>query len=170
MTEDLLSDDWKHWYSRQLFDPDLAAHITMIHHRGVCLTGEPIAEAFPDVPAGHFEMALAVDLAWARQQIDRNPLYAVLNHCRAWAYHEERLFLSKKEGVSWVLPHISPQYRSIIETAGRMYTEGLTDGLLPCDASECCAFICSRIGSLAHRMERAWPSPESSRLTICPFD
>lgn len=153
MTEDLISGDWHHWYSRQLFDPDLAAHITMIHHRGICLEGVPIADAFPEVPSGHFEMALAVDLAWARQQIDRNPLYAILNHCRAWAYHEGRLFLSKCEGIEWASERVPADYRPVTRMAGTVYREGGADRITPRDATEFCAFVCTRIGSLAHRME-----------------
>ncbi len=152
-TEDLLSGDWKHWYGHPLFDPDLAAHITMLHHRGICLDGEPTSPAFPPVPPGHFEMALAVDLAWARRQIDRNPLYAVLNHCRAWAFFHDGLFLSKREGIAWAFPRVHPDHRATLARAGSLYGEGIAASFPVEPARACCEYICAEIGSPVERME-----------------
>lgn len=41
MSNDLGSETWREWNSKTRTDPDLAAHITIVWHRGICLYGLP---------------------------------------------------------------------------------------------------------------------------------
>lgn len=48
--DELLHNTYKFINEYSNTDTDLAAHITITNHRGICLEGEPISEVFPFVP------------------------------------------------------------------------------------------------------------------------
>ncbi|HEX7022497.1 MAG TPA: nucleotidyltransferase domain-containing protein, partial [Trueperaceae bacterium] len=48
---DLAHGAWRQEPDGERTDPDLAAHITVLNRRGLCLWGKPIADVFPEVPA-----------------------------------------------------------------------------------------------------------------------
>lgn len=109
---DLISGAWQAWDAGDACDPDLAAHITMLHARGLCLAGVPVSDAFPPVPAGDYLASLAVDIdeslaAFDAGSGDTDPVYAILNCCRTLAYLREGQFLSKEEGGTWALHTLS---------------------------------------------------------------
>ena len=47
---DLLSGTFKFMHGNIRTDADLAAHITIIKKRGICINGKPIREVFPLIP------------------------------------------------------------------------------------------------------------------------
>lgn len=98
-------------------DKDLAAHFTIINHRGKCLYGEKIEDVFGGVDKEYYFDSIWNDIENAKEDIGNNPTYIVLNLCKVLAYKEEGLILSKQEGGSWGLDNIQKEYRRLIQTA-----------------------------------------------------
>ena len=103
-------------------DPDLAAHITILHHRGVVLYGEPIREVFAPVPKEDYIKSIRADVADAEEQIFRDPVYMTLNLCRVMAFIREGLVLSKLEGGRWGMGNLPWDYHSVVDMALTAYT------------------------------------------------
>ena len=106
-------------------DKDLAAHFTILTHRGKCLYGAPIKDVFADVPAQDYIDSIWNDVADAEKEITDPPLYLILNLARVLAYLKEGLVLSKREGGEWGLNILPEKYHGLIQTAMREYSEGL---------------------------------------------
>ena len=104
-------------------DRDLAAHFTIIHHRGKCLYGAPIEAVFGEVPSDDYMDSIWYDVEGAVDEITEYPTYLTLNLARVLAYKEEGLILSKKEGGEWALEHLPAEYRPLIADALREYVE-----------------------------------------------
>lgn len=105
-------------------DKDLAAHFTIITHRGKCLWGASIKEAFADVPVQDYIDSIWNDVADAEEEIIDNPMYLILNLARVLAYLKDELVLSKKEGGEWGINHIPEMYHGLMRDAMREYGEG----------------------------------------------
>jgi hypothetical protein len=106
------SEDWRpqleadrYWPRNieQMTDPDLAAHITLLHARGISVSGMPIANAFPEVPPEHCRDSLLRDYDWALERFDSNPAYAILNTLRLLRYLTDGAITSKREAGEWAL-------------------------------------------------------------------
>lgn len=119
--QDLLGEGWHRWGSEAPRDPDLAAHITVLHARGVRLAGAPIEEVFPTVPKEDYLASIAEDIAWGLERLAENPAYAVLNMCRTLAYLREGKVLSKAEGGAWALTHLKETLRAPVRAALAAY-------------------------------------------------
>jgi predicted nucleotidyltransferase len=119
--QDLTTGAWQAWHTDQQYDPDLAAHITVTNARGICLVGEPIPAVFPAVPDGDYRASIAGDIRDSLETIAANPVYAVLNCCRTYAYHQEGHIFSKEEGGRWALQVISPPLRETVISALAAY-------------------------------------------------
>ena len=76
-----------------------ATEIANARARGVALAGPPAEEVFPEVPDEDFLDSIERDLVWARDHIQEEPGYAVLNACRVVAYRRERVVMSKADAV-----------------------------------------------------------------------
>ena len=113
-------------------DKDLAAHFTIIYHRGQVLYGKGIREVFAEVSHEDYTDSIWCDIEGAVEDILESPMYMVLNLCRVLGYKEEGLILSKKEGGEWMLGKLAeeeddPQvvaYSSLITDALKEYTMG----------------------------------------------
>ena len=105
-------------------DKDLAAHFTIINHRGRCLCGAPIKEIFDDVPIRDYIDSIWNDIADAEDEITDNPMYIILNLARVLAYVKDGLVLSKKEGGEWALDSIPEVYHSLLHNALKEYADG----------------------------------------------
>lgn len=105
-------------------DKDLAAHFTVIKHRGKCLYGAPIEEVFADVPMQDYIDSIWNDIADAEEEITDNPMYFTLNLARVLAYVKDGCILSKKEGGEWALANVPEKYHKLVEAALREYAEG----------------------------------------------
>ena len=103
-------------------DPDLAAHITILHRKGAVLWGAPIREIFGPVPREAYIDSIRMDVKDAQEQILRNPVYMTLNLCRVMAFIREGLVLSKLEGGKWGLGNLPWAYHNVIEAALAAYT------------------------------------------------
>ena len=108
-------------------DRDLAAHITVIHARGVCLCGAPIDEVFGEVPKQAYMDSLWYDIADAEDDIAEDTMYLTLNLARVLAFLQDGNVLSKKEGGEWGLKNLPEKYHGLLREALSEY-RGETPG------------------------------------------
>lgn len=122
-------------FAKETFDPDLAAHIVIIRKRGICLSGEPIAKIFPDVPKKFYLSSIIYDIEWSLNNIIAKgpdngecavPVYAVLNFCRVLAFIDQELVTSKLEAGQWGLKYLPKEYHFVIQEALNEYVESGT--------------------------------------------
>ena len=149
IAHDLDTGAWKDWNAAQRQDEDLAAHITVINHRGICLSGAPISDAFPQIPKADFVNAIIGDVLspkfGLRSKMDY-PVYVVLNACRAFAYLETGNILSKDEGGTWSLQVFPSQYHAVVLTALQAYRADPDDSRLGKeDVASFAAYILGRL-------------------------
>jgi streptomycin 3"-adenylyltransferase len=118
---DLRSGTWQAWNTTHQRDVDLAAHITVLNARGICVTGQPIAALFPIVPADDYRAALASDIHDSLESIVSNPIYTILNCCRTYAYIRTGQIYSKEEGGRWALGVVPAEYSDTVSSALAAY-------------------------------------------------
>ncbi len=116
-SRDLFSGTWQEWNSSEHYDPDLAAHITVLNARGICLTGRPVAAVFPPVPAADYRTSLASDIRDSLESIASRPVYAILNCCRTYTYLLEGHIYSKEEGGRWALGVLPAEFHDTVASA-----------------------------------------------------
>ena len=122
-------------------DPALAAHFTVILHRGVALYGPPVSAVFGDVPWADYLDSICADVADAETNVSADPVYVLLNLCRVLAAVREKRVLSKAEGGAWGLSHLEPQYAPLLRGALEACR---TDGVFEPDGKLAAAF-CRRV-------------------------
>ena len=111
----------------QGYDPDLAAHMTVIRHAGKVIAGEPIDAVFAPVPPESYVRSIWQDVCCAAEEIHEAPVYHVLNLCRTLACVQEGKVLSKQQGGEWGMAHL-PKHAEVIQKALQAYRN---DGLAP---------------------------------------
>ena len=104
-------------------DQDLAAHFTIINHRGKCLVGLPISDVFGPVPKEAYMDSIWEDICEAENEIADNTMYLILNLARVLAYKKEGIVLSKKEGGEWALEKLPAKYHLLISEALADYSD-----------------------------------------------
>lgn len=82
-------------------DPDLAAHITILNHRGICIEGNPIMEVFPSVPRSDYLSSIMGDFQDCLEGIEEDPIYCTLNLLRVLWYINDDVISSKQEAGNW---------------------------------------------------------------------
>lgn len=105
-------------------DKDLAAHITIIYHRGKCLYGKEIKDVFEEVSRENYFDSILSDIEAAEEDIITDPAYIVLNLCRVLTYKREGLIFSKKEAANWGLKYLPEKYHALILQALGEYAAG----------------------------------------------
>lgn len=105
-------------------DKDLAAHFTIIYHRGKKLYGKAIKEVFSEVPEQDYFDSIWLDIKEAKLDILKEPIYITLNLCRVMAFKQEKLILSKQEGGKWGIQHLPHIFQPLILEALRAYEAG----------------------------------------------
>lgn len=106
-------------------DKDLAAHFTILYHRGKTLYGEEIREVFSEISKADYFDSIWFDIKNAKKEIVDNPIYIILNLCRVLAYKKDNLILSKQEGGKWGLENVLPKYADLISDAIAEYQTGI---------------------------------------------
>jgi len=122
-SEDLTRGKWKYLSEQPQTDTDLAAHVTVTRHRGICLWGAPIGEAFPDVPNRDFLASVVSDLEWTLERLDQISVTGVLNSCRVHAYLKDRQIFSKEEGGVWALNTLPVEFHPVVKEALGIYRD-----------------------------------------------
>ena len=102
-------------------DADLAAHFTVIRHRGKRLWGEAIDAVFAPVPEADYLASIWEDVAGAEEEITENPVYYTLNLARVLAWMEDGRVLSKMEGGAWALERLPREWHAILRPALNAY-------------------------------------------------
>ncbi len=95
-------------------DKDLAAHFTIIYHRGKRLYGKEIKDVFEEVSREFYFDSIWYDIENAEEEIMANPTYIILNLCRVLAYKKDGLILSKQEGGNWGIDNVPKKYHCLI--------------------------------------------------------
>ncbi len=126
-------------------DKDLAAHFTILYHRGMTLWGKEIPEVFAEVDATYYFDSIWNDIENAEEEITENPMYITLNLCRVLAYQKEQLILSKLEGGTWGLANLPQKYAPLIADALKDYTTDRTMKLNAALAREYAAYMLQQI-------------------------
>lgn len=121
LEEQMADGRWRTWNDEPRTDADLAAHITITRHRGICLYGEPIADVFPDVPHEDYIDSIVSDYWWGLERIERFPVYFVLNACRILACLREGRVCSKDEGGAWALRTLPEAFHPLVAQALQVY-------------------------------------------------
>ena len=134
MTQALASDAWRSWNDKTRTDPDLAAHVVMTYHRGITLYGPPIADTFPIVPETDYWDSVIYDVKDAHRIVTDNPVYGILNLCRAYWYALDQEIGSKDEAGMWALDNLPAIYRSLVQQALDIYRGDRSDA--PFDADD----------------------------------
>lgn len=112
---------WRQWNEHRAQDPDLAAHVTITRHRGICLYGAPIAQLLPEVPKEDYLASILSDVRDSFNWIMDNPVYSILNACRVYAFVRDGLVYSKQEGGEWAFAIVPDELRPVIAMALEAY-------------------------------------------------
>ncbi|AOZ90834.1 aminoglycoside adenylyltransferase domain-containing protein [Paenibacillus crassostreae] len=96
-------------------DPDLAAHFVVAYNRGITLYGRPFNEIFNLIDKKYYVNSITSDVKNAQEEIVDNPIYYVLNLCRALQYLHESTISSKKEGGEWALGILPKKYVDLVD-------------------------------------------------------
>ncbi len=128
-------------------DKDLAAHITVIRNRGICLYGLPVHEVFGDVPEDYYLDSILGDVSDAENEITDNPVYLILNLTRVLGYLREKKILSKKEGGIWGLKNLPERYHPLIRSALDEYESGKENGYDSAMSREYAAYMLGKAAS-----------------------
>lgn len=105
-------------------DRDLAAHFTVMKKYGITLYGADIGSVFGDVPEADYADSIWFDIEGAGEEIMENPMYVILNLCRAAAFFREGLVLSKKQGGEWGMRNLPSRYHAMVSLALQGYESG----------------------------------------------
>ncbi|SIT91958.1 aminoglycoside adenylyltransferase domain-containing protein [Edaphobacillus lindanitolerans] len=119
-TDDLLTGT-KDFLNGIAADADLAAHITILNHSGICLTGKPINEVFPSVPQSDYLSAIMNDYRDCLENIHAEPVYSTLNLIRVLRYLKDGKIASKAEAGSWGLSALPEDLRLTLKKVTTCY-------------------------------------------------
>lgn len=113
-------------YCREMngVDRDLAAHFAVTRAVGYALCGEPVGEVFAEVPRVHYLDSIIFDIESAERDILEDPVYVTLNLCRAAAFVEENVILSKRQGGEWGLEKLPAEFAPTVSKALTHYAGG----------------------------------------------
>jgi hypothetical protein len=131
LEKDLLTGTWHQWsVGPRRTDGDLAAHITHLRDRGVAVAGPPIADVFPAVPRDDYLSSILADYEEARADLQRNPVYGVLNSVRVYRYLLEGKLSSKAEAGAWARTELLAQEQPVVAAALAEYQGRLREQVI----------------------------------------
>ncbi|UWV47699.1 DUF4111 domain-containing protein [Acetivibrio thermocellus] len=129
-------------------DRDLAAHVTVILHRGKVLYGRPVNEVFSGVSRDYYFDSIWHDVKNAVEDITDNPVYVILNLCRVLAFAKDNLVLSKYEGGKWGLNNIPGKFHGLVSAALDEYRNGVVMAFSERQAKEYAGYMLDWIRNL----------------------
>lgn len=121
--DDLSKGTYHHLNGDVRDDADLAAHITILNHRGLRLEGPPIDEVFPSVPRSHYISSIMVDYQECLENIEEDTVYCALNLIRVYWYLNEGVISSKQEAGNWGLSSFPKEFGLTIQKVINSYAD-----------------------------------------------
>jgi hypothetical protein len=94
-------------------------------HRGkiIVLYGPDPATIYPRPSWSELELALCGERDWLVRELERAPVYCVLNLCRiAYSFESREVAVSKLEAAEWALATFPAHWRPLIGAAQRAYS------------------------------------------------
>ncbi len=161
---ELADEMWRGWSDGVQVDADLAAHITVTLHCGICLYGKSVAEAFPAVPHEHYLASILEDFDWGEERLGLYPTYFILNACRIYACWRKGLICSKDEGGEWALRVLLEKFRGLVTQALAVY-RGESD-----DENFDAQMLEQFVVHMKERLMKAAKSLQSVDESALPFD
>ncbi len=105
-------------------DADLTAHIMMLNSAAIVVHGPSVPRVFGTISREDYLDSIKRDLVDARTMLHENPVYYVLNLCRALAYFRDGKLLSKQQGGEWGLENLNKRYQGVVQAALNAYRNG----------------------------------------------
>jgi len=121
--DDLSKGTYHHLNGYVRDDADLAAHITILNHRGLRLEGPPIYEVFPSVPRSHYISSIMGDYQECLENIEEDTVYCALNLIRVYWYLKEGVISSKQEAGNWGLSSFPKEFGFTIQKVINSYAD-----------------------------------------------
>lgn len=134
-------------------DADLAAHFTVVYHRGIALYGAEPKEAFSPVNKGWYVQSIVSDIENAEEEIVKQPVYYTLNLCRVLGFLRDGVVLSKQEGGVWGLNTLPELYHELVKYALDRYAGN--DAGRTVDEEELTGFARYMLGEIHQAMAQA---------------
>ena len=103
-------------------DPDLAAHITIVNAKGICIEGVPITSIFPEVPKNDYISSIMGDFRECLKCIKEKPVYCSLNLLRVLWYLKERVISSKLDAGNWGIKVLPDDLGNTVRKSLEIYT------------------------------------------------
>lgn len=125
--KDLIMGTNKYLNEKMNTDPDLAAHITIMNSSGICIEGAPIADVFPIIPRADYISSIMGDFQDCLINIEKDPIYCILNLIRVYRYLKEGVISSKQEAGQWGMSALPKEMQMTIKKAADLY-EGKKKG------------------------------------------
>ncbi len=119
--QQLLTDQYEAINNDHKVDPDLAAHLTILNHRGIRWEGPPIDDVFPVIPRTHYLSSILADFQDCLKNVEAEPVYCVLNLIRVYWYVKEEVISSKLEAGEYGLTSFPQEYKETIRKVVESY-------------------------------------------------
>jgi predicted nucleotidyltransferase len=120
--EDLNKSSFVYLNNEIHVDPDLAAHITILNHRGICISGKPIPEVFPSIPKVDYISSIMGDFEDCLESIVEDPVYCSLNLLRVYRYLKDGVISSKQEAGEWGMKILPAELKITIQKMVNEYS------------------------------------------------
>ncbi|MBR6524846.1 MAG: DUF4111 domain-containing protein [Clostridia bacterium] len=105
-------------------DPDLTTHVLSLRHSNLQVLGPQAMRVFGPVKKENCLNAMYLDTDHVQEKLMKNAIYIILTLCRAVAYKQENLVLSKVEGGEWAIRNMPSRFQAVIQAAVNAYREG----------------------------------------------
>ncbi|UFT98409.1 DUF4111 domain-containing protein [Radiobacillus kanasensis] len=125
--EDLEQKTFQYMNGETMTDGDLAAHLMITKHRGICIEGRSINEVIPLVPVNHYRSSIMADFRDCLENIQKNPIYCSLNMIRVLWFLQEGVISSKKEAGDWALNNFPGSQAKTVKQVMDGYANGKED-------------------------------------------
>lgn len=119
---ELLSGSNKYLNDHVHYDADLAAHIMITKHSGICVYGQSIDEIFPNVPPADYLSSIMSDFKDCLENILIAPIYCTLNLIRVYWYIKEGVISSKQAAGEWGFSTFPQEMRNTIKRVTESYS------------------------------------------------
>lgn len=124
-------DSKEKWLLEENTDADLAAHITIINYKGICLKGQSIKDVFPPIPTADYIASILGDYNDCIRNIEQTPVYSILNTLRVFRFLKEGAISSKMEAGEWGRNNLPEEHRLLVSKASDIYIGKTSDSNFP---------------------------------------